>query len=80
MLYHLPGGSDDGWSLPWGSYPRSPIVLHGAVLLFVKLLDGQRGSRKLLIGQSGTALRWHAVVLGVTLATRDGLWVRFVSR
>ena len=28
MLYHLPGGSDLWWSLPWGSYPRSPIVLH----------------------------------------------------
>ena len=27
MLYHLPGGSDVGWSLPWVSYPRSPIVL-----------------------------------------------------
>ena len=27
MLYHLPGGSDHGWSLPWGSNPRSPIVL-----------------------------------------------------
>ena len=28
MLYHVPGGSDHGCSLPWGSYPRSPIVLH----------------------------------------------------
>ena len=32
MLYHLPGGSDHWWSLPCGSYCRSPIVLQrGAV-------------------------------------------------
>ena len=34
----------------------------------------------MLIGRSGTTLRWYAVVLRVTLATRDGLLARFVCR